>query len=142
VPAHGIGKARFKQVVVAGREPFQQVRQGGPVAWREIQQGAQRPARQDQGFERPQRPERHQGHPVVIVQHHPVAAPQFLLQVVLQQRATVAAQVLALPDQFPRGLVGDVLGGPDLAVRVRIGAAHHSPFILKHLHIMNALIGT
>ena len=32
------------------------------------------------------------------------------------------------------GQVGQKVAGPDLAVRMRIGAAHHCAFVFKNLH--------
>ena len=41
--------------------------------------------------------------------------------------------VVGLADVFDIGLVGHEIRCPDLAMRMRIGAAHHGAFVLKDL---------
>ena len=46
-------------------------------------------------------------------------------------------EVRELRWEFERGLVGDVFGGPDLAVRVWVAGAHHRAAILEDLDVLD-----
>ena len=49
------------------------------------------------------------------------------------------AQIVGLRRKFFRRFVGDVAGGPDLAVRVRVGAAHDRALVFKDLHVVDEI---
>ena len=76
----------------------------------------------------------------VIAANDPFTAALFLRQVIQQQRGVVIREISALGEQLTAGLGGDMPGRPDLAVRVRVGAAHHGAFVLKYLDVMDALM--
>src|SRR5439155_14437544 len=44
-------------------------------------------------------------------------------------------EVAALAGEAAGGERGDVAGGPDLTVRVRVAAAHHLDLVLEYLHV-------
>ena len=45
--------------------------------------------------------------------------------------------MLVLRGRFRRRLVGNMLGGPDLAVGMRIAGAHHGAAVLEDLHVLD-----
>ncbi len=47
------------------------------------------------------------------------------------------AEIRALIRHFGCGFVGNVFGGPDLAVGMGIAGAHHGPAVLEDLHVTN-----
>jgi hypothetical protein len=55
--AHGVGKGRRKHIVVAAGEPAQNIGERAAVGGREVVERRHVSARQQQGLERPGRPE-------------------------------------------------------------------------------------
>ena len=86
------------------------------------------------GFERPGRPERHDRQPVLVRLHHPLAARGLALGHVEQQRAAMRRRPFALLMVLDRDLVGQKIGCPDLAMRMRVRTAHHRALVLEQLH--------
>ena len=62
---------------------------------------------------------------------------QFGGEVIAEQAGAVLLLVGLLRGEFEEGLVGDVLGGPDLAMGVGIGGAHHGAAVLEDLHVVD-----
>ena len=58
-------------------------------------------------------------------------------QVVAEQATAGAGQVFALGLGLGGRLVGHKVGGPDLAVRMRVAGAHHGSAVLKDLHVLD-----
>ncbi len=141
VPAHAVGEAGLEEVVVAGGQPLENRGQGVPLGVGEVGEGLHRPPGQEHGLEGPDRPKGDQGHPMVVFHHDAraiVPNGQFGGQIVHQQGRAVVLEVGALGDLFLGRFHGHPAVGPDLAVGVGVGAAHHRAFVLEDLHIVDA----
>src|SRR3954451_7721983 len=95
VPAHRIRKRPLEQAVVP---PDQLVEDVGEVRSRgvvEIGQARGRPLRHDEGLERPGRPERDDGQPLVGLHDRPLSG-RLAIDVVEQQRPAMCCEIAAL----------------------------------------------
>ena len=139
VPAHRIRKRGLKQIVVADQQRLQHFRKAGPFRVGQFRQPPHWARRQQQDFIGPDRPEWNHGNPVRVAHHDPRLRGQFALRVVEQQHRAFFLPVVFLLALFGGDFVRHEVAGPDLPVRMRIGAAHRRPFILEHLHPAIAL---
>ena len=124
----------MEQVVVAGGELFEYLRQCAALAVVQVGDAADVAFGQQQGFKRPCGPVGDDGQPVVVFGHDALAAGGFFFSVVLQQGAAVFGEIAALGGIGFGGQVGQEVARPDLAVGVGVGAAHDCAFVFKYLH--------
>lgn len=101
----------------------------------EIGNALHRRFRQQQRFKRPGGPVGHHRQPVFGVHHDAFASGQFALRIVQQQRGGMFLKILVLQAIFALGLVRQKTVGPDLPMRVRVGAAHRRAFVFEQLHL-------
>ncbi|CCJ97409.1 hypothetical protein BN130_4011 [Cronobacter malonaticus 507] len=90
--------------------------------------------RQQQRFKRPGRPVRHYRQPVFGFHHGAAAVCELTLGVIHQHRRALLFEILALQPVFTFGFIRQEAVGPDLTVRMRVGAAHRRAFVFKHLY--------
>ena len=69
-----------------------------------------------------------------VLRHDPLAQAQFLGEIVDQQRTAMGDEILRLGVGLLLHLVRQMPGRPDLAVRMRVGAAHDLAAIFEDLH--------
>lgn len=142
VNTHGVREVRFKEVIVAASDLGDSLSQEGLIGTGEIDQSALVSAGDDHGLERPSCPPGADDNESLVLKHNAFLLQALELRVVLQHVAT--AMLLAVPAellQLCRGLFWQCAGGPDLAMRVGVGAAHGGTLVLKNLHIPVLLLG-
>src|ERR1044071_9783518 len=88
-------------------------------------------------LEGPDRPERDEGAEMIVSRKEAVFTFVFLADVIGQQGALVLVEIVMLRRKFLDWLVGNMTARADLAVRVRIGSAHHFAFVLEDLHVID-----
>ena len=108
----------MKEVVVARRQPLDDIAQRVALGGLHLVDCAEMPFAQDHGFERPHRPERHDGNEGVVFAHHSFFERGFQLGVIAQQAGAMRVVIFLLVDLFRQRLVRNIGAGPDLAVRV------------------------
>ena len=91
------------------------------------------PSRQQQRLEGPGRPPRYDDEPTLAREHF-TRSTRLAPRNFEQQRTAVPREVFALVAVLEIGFFGQMPARPDLAVRVRVGAAHHRTLVLEHLH--------
>lgn len=136
VHAHAVRELRLEQIIVPPRhvrDGFGQVRLFGGC---EINEGARVPAWEDHGFEGPGGPEGAESEEGGVFEDKAFFLGGFEGGVVSEEVcATLLAAVSFQLGEFERGFLGEAGGGPDLAVRVRVGAAHGGAFVFEDLHV-------
>ena len=70
----------------------------------------------------------------VVLRHDALAERQFLREIVDEQRPAVVEKVARLLVRLLLHLVRQAAGRPDLAVRMRVRAAHDLAAVLENLH--------
>ena len=100
-------------------------------------QAAQMRTAEHQGLKRPHRPKRHQRHKFVVLADDALALLEFDLEGVTEQAGVMQLVIGALVGQLRGRLVGNMFGGPDLAVGMGIAGPHHGAAILEYLHVTN-----
>ena len=90
--------------------------------------------RQQQRFERPRGPVRHNRQPVLGFYDRTTAVRQFSLDVINEHWRALFGEVRFLQAIFTFGFVRQKAVGPNLSVWVRVRAPHRCAFILKYLH--------
>ncbi len=103
----------------------------------EFFQAAQMRAAEHQRLKGPHRPKRHQRHKFVVLANDALTLLEFDLEGVTEQAGVMQPVIGALVGQLRSRLVGNMFGGPDLAVGVRIAGPHHGAAILEYLHVTN-----
>jgi hypothetical protein len=93
-----------------------------------------------QYFERPDRPERHQGGKTGILENDAFLTAVFLGQVIQQQRPTMLCKVGGLGVKLFGNLIRQLGLRPDLAVRMRVRTAHYSALILEDLRVADKIL--
>src|SRR6185369_2437438 len=96
----------------------------------------------DQYFKRPNRPEGYQRRKVIIRGNDTFFTLMFFFNIVSKQSMTMLMIVRLLAFEFFGWLIGNMLCGPNLTVRMRVGTPHEHAFILKNLHILNKFFRT
>ncbi len=142
VNTHGVGKVRLKEIIVAASDLSNSLSQESLIGIGEVDQSALVSAGDDHGLERPSCPPGADDNESLVLKHDTFLLQALELRVVLQHVAT--SVLLAVPTellQLCRGLLWQCAGGPDLAVRVGVGAAHGGTLVLKNLHIPVLLLG-
>ena len=85
VEPHGVRKRSFEQAIIGGGEA---VKDGGQILAlnvAELVEAGQMMARQDHGFERPDRPERYYDGEVPVFDYHALAALNLKLEVIAEE---------------------------------------------------------
>ena len=136
VEAHGVGEAGLEEVVVAGGGLLEDVGERGLLAVSEFGQRADVALRQDEGFKGPDGPPRDNDEEVVVLANDADLFFRFDLEVVAEQAGVFLGELCLERFGLLGGLVGDVLGGPDLAVGMGIAGAHHGAAVLEDLHVV------
>ena len=134
MPAHRVREAGVKKVVVATGELLQHDGEIFLLLGRGVHQPGQCGLGHQQGLEGPDRPVGHHGQPVLALDHDAAALLQLAFDVIEQQAAAIGLEVAALGFIRAGHLVGQEVTGPDLTMRVRVGAAHGRTLVLEDLH--------
>jgi len=142
VEAHGVGEERFEDFVVTGCDELEDGGESIARGLGEVPEVCDRVAREQEELKGPDGPERDEGNPMAVRGDNAFALDQLEGKVVREEGAAVLIEVTGLRSALCCGLVGDVFGGPDLAVRVGIARAHHGSPILEYLDIADAWAGT
>ena len=138
VEAHGVGEADLEEIVVAGGDGFEDGREGGALGGGEGGEVAEVAAGKDEGLEGPGGPVGDEGDEEVVLDDDAgVGLREFGGEVVAEQAGVVLLVVRLLRGELAEGLVGDVFGGPDLAVGVRVAGAHHGAAVLEDLDVVD-----
>ena len=95
VKAHGIGKRRLKEIVVADGQAAHQFRELISFAIAELREVLDVPPAQDHGLEGPYRPVRHQRGEIVVGANNSFVARQLQLEIAAQKTRTVPLAVFA-----------------------------------------------
>jgi hypothetical protein len=98
----------------------------------EIRQAGRGPKGQQEGLERPCRPERNKRQPAIRVPDHARTAP-LLRRVVGEQALARGGVVVGLLRGLELRLDRQRIAGPDLAVRVRVAGTHRRAAVLEDL---------
>ena len=93
VETHRVGKGNFEQIIVARGDLFEGFRQVAHFRWGQFRQMGSRAVGHQQYFERPDRPERHQGGKTGILENDAFLTAVFLGKVIQQQRPTMPGKV-------------------------------------------------
>ncbi len=83
----------------------------------------------------PNRPPRTHDEESRVLEHDPLVLLQFNLHIVGKQRSGVGALVGCQLCHFSQRFLRETGGGPDLAVGVRVRAAHGGALVLEYLHV-------
>jgi hypothetical protein len=142
VEAHGVGEGRVEDAVVAGGELLEDGGETGLLRGGEGLEGRDAGAGEDDGFEGPDGPEGDDGDPGGVFSHDAGLLLQLEGEVIGEEWGGVGGEVVLLGGELEGWLVGDVLGGPDLAVGVRVGGAHHGAAVFEDLHVTDIGTGT
>ena len=121
------------KVVVPGEQAFEDLRQGIPFVVPQVGQAQHVPARKEQDLEGPDGPEGHYGHPMPVLHHQALVLFGVQGRIVEQKGPAMLHRVRLLLPLLFGGLVGQGATGPDLPMRVGIGAAHNCALVLEHL---------
>ena len=114
------------------------VGEGGALGGGEVGEAAEVATGKDEGFEGPGGPVGDEGDEEVVLDDDAgFGVGEFGGEVVAEQAGVVLVVVGLLGGEFAERLVGDVLGGPDLAVGVRVGGAHHGAAVLEDLDVVD-----
>ena len=110
----------------------------------EVGEAAEVAAGQDEGFKGPGGPVGDEGDEEVVLDDDAdsasrcgIAEGEFGGDVVAEQAGVVLVVVGLLGGELAEGLVGDVFGGPDLAVGMGVGGAHHGAAVLEDLDVVD-----
>src|SRR5579883_158817 len=91
--------------------------------------------RKDERLERPNGPEGNEDGEVARFQDDALVSREFQREIGAEQAGTgMRSRILALMEEFFRGLIRERFGGPDLAVRMRIARAHERSAVFENLH--------
>ena len=119
--AHGVGKADFEEIVVAGGDGFEDRGESSALSGGEIGEAAEVAPREDESLEGPGGPVGDEGDEEVVLDDDTgVRVGKLGGEIVAEQAGVVLIVVGSLRGEFAERLVGDVFGGPDLAVGVRV----------------------
>ena len=131
-----VREAALEEVVVSPGDLLDGLCELQPLRIRQIDQRPDVPLRQHQHLERPDSPPRTHDQEALVLPHHALLLLHLQLRVVRQEvPAGVLGAVLRHLPQLRRGLLGQRGHGPDLAVRVRVRAAHGGALVLEDLHV-------
>jgi len=133
MPAHRIRKRGEKQVVVADQAALENLRQAYPFFGGQLRQPLYRAPREEQEFKGPDGPIRHQHNPMGVGLDDARLALEFLIEVIEQEAPFPELKVLLLAGVFLFGHARQPVAGPDLAMGMRIRAAHGGAFVFKDL---------
>ena len=136
-----VRKVGLKQIIIAPRNLLHSLGKLQPLRVGEIDQRADMALRDDEHLERPHGPPGAHDEEAVVLPDHALALLRLELGVVRQQVPAVLPPVLGHLRELLAGLLGQRAGGPDLAVRVRVGAAHGGALVLEDLHVPQLTLG-
>lgn len=136
VNPRAVGEATLEEIVVPPRHLLDRISKLQPLLGRQIDQGPDMSLCNDEGLKGPDRPPRTDDEEGLVLPDDTLPLAQLQLDVVAQQMPpTMLFPVLChLRKLLPR-LFGHRRRGPDLAVRMRVGAAHGGALVLEDLHI-------
>ncbi len=97
--------------------------------------------RNDEHLERPHGPPGTHHEETVVLPDHALALLRLKFGIVRQQVPAVFRLVLGHLRELLAGLLGQRAGRPDLAVRVRVRAAHGGALVLEDLHVPQLALG-
>ncbi len=137
VETHGIGEGCVEDAVVGGGDVLED---GGEAVALGCGEGFD--ARhvlygKDEEFEGPDGPEGYECDPGVVFSDDAIALGAFELEIGGEELLVVGGAIVELGGEFEGGLVGDVLGGPDLAVGMGVAGAHHGTAVFEDLHVLD-----
>ena len=92
---------------------------------------------EEEEFEGPDGPEGDERDPGFVLGDDAVALRELEGQVGGEELLVVLGVVGELGGEFEGGLVGDVFGGPDLAVGMGVAGAHHGAAVLEDLDVVD-----
>src|SRR5216683_2226364 len=105
VESHGIGESGLKQIVVTNGDAAQDVAEEIVLLRAELIDRSDVALAQDERFERPYGPERHDDGKSIVLANDPRVQLQFQLQVVAQQAGMFFGVILPEGRQLPSGQV-------------------------------------
>jgi hypothetical protein len=141
VEAHGVGEGNLEETVVTGGEAAKDVGQGVALGGCELVDGGDVAIGKDERFEWPNGPEGDNDQEE-IVGFDGALAGRALEAGVFAEKTRAAGGVPGLERMLLfRDLVGDGVVGPDLAMRVGIGGAHHGAAVFENLNVIDKRTG-
>lgn len=136
-----IRKVCLEQVIISSRNLLHRLGKLQPLLARKLHQRAHMSLRNDEHLKRPDGPPRTDHQEPVVLPNHTLALGHLHLDVVLQQMPPlVRTVVLGHLRQLLARLLGQRARRPDLAVRMRVRAAHGRALVLKDLHVPKLLL--
>ena len=142
VKAHGIGEGRVKDAVVGagdlledGGEAFA-LRVGESFYAGSILFGEQ------EKFKGPDSPEGNEGGPGVVFSDDALPVCELQSEVGGEELLLVFGEIGELSSELDGGFIGDVLGGPDLAVGMGVAGAHHGAAVFEDLDVRDVGAGS
>ena len=139
--AHGVGEADVEEVVIAGGEALEDVGEGVAFVTGELGEQTEVAAGEDHGFEGPDGPPGNEGGEVAVFDDDSIAGGALGGEIAAEQAGAFFGEVGLLGFGFQGWFVGDVAGGPDLAVGVGVAGAHHGSAIFEDLDVVDPVDG-
>jgi hypothetical protein len=138
VESHGVGEADLEEVVVAGGDGLEDGGEGTTFGGGEVGEAAEMATGKDEGLERPGGPVGDdRDEEIVLDDDASFRVRKFGGDVIAEKAGVVLVVIGLLGGKFAERLVGDVLGGPDLAVWVRVGGSHHGTAVFEDLDVVD-----
>jgi hypothetical protein len=136
-----VREVRLEEVVVPPGDLLDGLGEEGPLLGGQVDEGPDVALRDKQDLERPDSPPGADDEEAVVLEDDPLLLLKLDLDVVGQQMpAAVLSAVLGQRGELGGRLLRRAGGGPDLAVGVRVGAAHGSALVLEDLHVAQLLL--
>jgi hypothetical protein len=135
--AHGVGEGRVEYAVVAAGDLLED---GGEAFALSIGEGfdaSDGMLGEEDEFEGPDSPEGNEGCPGIVFGDDALLLGELEGEVGGEELLTVRGVIGELGRKFESGLVGDVLGGPDLPVGMGIAGTHHGASIFEDLDVLD-----
>lgn len=140
VDARAVGKAGLEEVVVAARDLLYGVGEAQALLGRQVDESARMPLGDDHRLKGPDGPPGAHHEERLVLVDDALGLLRLQLHVVREEVAPpVLGPVLGQLDGLGRGLLGQRARRPDLAVRVRVRAAHGRALVLEDLHVAELL---
>lgn len=137
--SHGVGKQGGEEVVVACTDTTVDVGEILPHRLCEVGDTGDALLGDDEDLEGPASPEWDDCDESIILTDDALFGFHLELDIVFEHVSALLLMILLHVFQGSLGLFGDKLGRPDLTMRVRVRATHHSAFVLKDLNMIDVI---
>src|SRR6185437_14118807 len=137
--AHSVREAGLEEIVVARGHAFKRVGKRVALVRSELRQRRAVSAADDECFKRPNRPPGNKRDEVIVFEDDAALPGALLAQVFAKQTAAGAIEIITLAGGLGGRLIGNVVCGPDLAVRMRVAGAHQDAAVFEDLDVADPI---